>query len=97
MTEATKAPERELFDPESVDGIITKIEGKGNQIGVMLDLVYPFFTSAEPGEKELFELHFAYSKIRTMLEIASEALTEINNLVERWNEVCRTIHAKSKK
>lgn len=94
MEKAAKAPDVELFGNDSVDDIIVSIEGKADQIGVVLDLLYPYFTHIKPGRRELTEIQWDFAKIRTLIEIASDALKGIADQADRWNEMVQAIHAK---
>ena len=93
MEKATKAPTVELFGgQDSVDDIITAIDGKRDQIGVLVDLLYVYFTHREAGEKELFYIQTDFARIRTYIEIVSDALTEMGTLIEHWYEIADAIH-----
>lgn len=91
MEKAAKTPTVELFGgQDSIDDIITAIDGKRDQIGVLVDLLYGYFTHREAGEKELFYIKTDFARIRTYIEIISDALTDMGKLVERWNEIADT-------
>lgn len=94
MTEATRTPDVELFGHDSIDDLITSIDGKRDQIDVVLDIVYSYFTHTEPGEKELTAIQWHFGKIRTLIEIASDALAGITEQVERWNAIAREVRRK---
>lgn len=94
MKEATKAPDVQLFGSDSIDDLITSIDGKRDQIDVVLDLVYGYFAHAEPGEKELTAIQWHFGTIRTLIEIASDALAGITEQVERWNAIAREVRRK---
>ena len=83
-------PTPPLFGMDSADDVITAIDGKRDQVSVLVDLLYPYFSHVEAGEKELFFIKTDFTRIRTYIEIISDALTDMGKLVERWNEIADT-------
>lgn len=94
MTKASKAPDVELFSPGNIDDLITSIDGKRDQIDVVLDILYDYFTDSEPGEKELTAIQLHFGRIRTLIEMAGDALAGITEQVERWNAIAREVRRK---
>lgn len=94
MTEATKASDVQLFGYDSIDDLITSIEGKRDQIDVVLDILYSYFIDTEPGEKELTAIQMHFGRIRTLIEMASDALAGITEQAERWNATAREVRRK---
>ena len=96
MKEAPIHATIELFGENGVDEIINAINGKREQIDVILDLIYPYFTHKKPGARDMLAIQLDFAKIGTMLEIASDALQEIKEQVERWNKITAAICEKAR-